>query len=47
MSKDKTIKANENLKEVEHALTSAELFFEKNAKLISIIFGAAVVVALV
>lgn len=47
MSKDKTIKANDNLKEVEHALTTAELFFEKNAKLISIIFGAAVVVALI
>lgn len=47
MSKDKTIKANENLKEVEHALTTAELFFEKNAKLISMIFGAAVVVALI
>jgi len=46
MSKETTTKANENLKEVEHVLTSAELFFEKNAKLISIIFGAAVVLAL-
>ncbi len=46
MSKEKTTQANENLKEVEHALTSAELFFEKNAKVISIIFGAAVVLAL-
>jgi len=46
MSKEKKVQANENLKEVEHALTTAELFFEKNAKLISIIFGAAVVVAL-
>jgi tetratricopeptide (TPR) repeat protein len=46
MSKEKTTPANENLKEVEHALTTAELFFEKNAKLISMIFGAAVVVAL-
>lgn len=46
MSKDNTTKANENLKEVEHALTTAELFFEKNAKLISMIFGAAVVIAL-
>jgi len=45
MSKQ-TPKAADNLKEVEHALTSAELFFEKNAKLISIIFGAAVVLAL-
>jgi tetratricopeptide (TPR) repeat protein len=47
MSKDKTTKASENLKEVEHALTTAELFFEKNAKLISMVFGAAVIVALV
>jgi len=46
MSKEKTTQANENLKEVEHALTSAELFFEKNAKVISVIFGAAVVLAL-
>lgn len=46
MSKQKPAKAIENLKEVEHALTTAELFFEKNAKLVSIIFGAAVVVAL-
>lgn len=45
MSKE-TPKATDNLKEVEHALTTAELFFEKNAKLISIIFGAAVVLAL-
>ncbi|HEY5511382.1 MAG TPA: tetratricopeptide repeat protein [Prolixibacteraceae bacterium] len=45
MSKQ-TPKAADNLKEVEHALTTAELFFEKNAKLISIIFGAAVVLAL-
>jgi len=46
MSKEKKVQANENLKEVEHALTTAELFFEKNAKIISIVFGAAVVVAL-
>jgi tetratricopeptide (TPR) repeat protein len=46
MTKEKTTKASDNLKEVEHALTTAELFFEKNAKLISIVFGAAVVVAL-
>lgn len=46
MSKEKKVQAIENLKEVEHALTTAELFFEKNAKLISIIFGAAVVIAL-
>lgn len=46
MSKETKTQANENLKEVEHALTTAELFFEKNAKLISMIFGAAVVIAL-
>jgi tetratricopeptide (TPR) repeat protein len=46
MSKETKTQVNENLKEVEHALTTAELFFEKNAKIISIIFGAAVVVAL-
>jgi len=46
MSKEKKVQATDNLKEVEHALTTAEFFFEKNAKLISIIFGAAVVVAL-
>jgi len=46
MSKEKKVQANDNLKEVEHALTTAELFFEKNAKIISIIFGAALVVAL-
>ncbi len=46
MSKEKKTKAGENLKEVEQALTTAEYFFEKNAKLISIIFGAAVVLAL-
>jgi tetratricopeptide (TPR) repeat protein len=46
MSKEKTTKASDNLKEVEHALTSAELFFEKNAKVISMIFGVAVVIAL-
>jgi len=46
MSKEKKVQATDNLKEVEHALTTAELFFEKNAKIISIIFGAAVVIAL-
>lgn len=46
MSKETKTQANDNLKEVEHALTTAELFFEKNAKIISIIFGVAVVVAL-
>lgn len=46
MSKETKAQANENLKEVEHALTTAEYFFEKNAKIISIIFGGAVVVAL-
>jgi tetratricopeptide (TPR) repeat protein len=46
MSKDKTQKPDENLKEVESALTSAERFFEENSKIITIIFGAAVVIAL-
>jgi tetratricopeptide (TPR) repeat protein len=46
MSKETKAQANENLKEVEHALTTAEYFFEKNAKIISIVFGGAVVVAL-
>lgn len=45
MSKE-TSKATDNLKEVEHALTTAEYFFEKHARLISIIFGGAVVLAL-
>jgi len=46
MSKEKTPKPIENLEEVEHALTTAEIYFEKNSKIISIVFGAAVVVAL-
>jgi tetratricopeptide (TPR) repeat protein len=47
MSKGKTSKPIENLVEVENALTTAERFFETNSKIITIIFGAAVVVALV
>lgn len=47
MSKDKEAKPLENLKEVEHALTSAEQFFEDNSKIISIIFGTAVAIALI
>jgi tetratricopeptide (TPR) repeat protein len=47
MSKKKTAKPLENLKEVEHALTSAEQFFEDNSKIISIIFGTAIVLALI
>jgi tetratricopeptide (TPR) repeat protein len=47
MSKDKTPKPIENLKEVESALTSAEIFFEKNSKIITIIFGAAIALALI
>ncbi|HZK96942.1 MAG TPA: tetratricopeptide repeat protein [Prolixibacteraceae bacterium] len=47
MSKEKTPKPIENLEEVEHALTTAELYFEKNSKIISIVFGAAVVIALI
>ncbi len=46
MSKDKIQKPDENLKEVESALTSAERFFEENSKIITIIFGAAIVIAL-
>jgi len=46
MSKEKTPKPVENLVEVEHALTTAERFFETNSKIITIIFGAAVVIAL-
>lgn len=46
MSNDKTKQSGENLQEVEHALTSAELFFENNAKIISIVFGAVVGIAL-
>jgi tetratricopeptide (TPR) repeat protein len=46
MSKDKIQKPDENLKEVESALTSAEGFFEENSKIITIIFGAAIVIAL-
>lgn len=47
MSKAKNPKPLENLKEVEHALTSAEQFFEDNSKIISMIFGAAIVIALI
>lgn len=46
MSKEKTPKPVENLVEVEHALTTAERFFETNSKVITIIFGSAVVIAL-
>jgi tetratricopeptide (TPR) repeat protein len=46
MSKEKKPKPVENLVEVEHALTTAERFFETNSKIITIIFGAAVVIAL-
>lgn len=47
MSKDKNPKPIENLKEVESALTSAEIFFEKNSKIITIIFGAAIALAVI
>ena len=46
MSKEKTPKPIENLVEVEHALTTAERFFETNSKIITIIFGVAVAIAL-
>jgi len=47
MNKEKTPKPIENLVEVEHALTTAERFFEANSRIITIIFGAVVVVALI
>ncbi len=47
MSKEKTPKPVENLVEVENALTTAERFFEANSKIITMIFGGAVVVALI
>ena len=46
MTKEKTPKPTENLAEVENALTTAERFFETNSKIITMIFGAAVVIAL-
>jgi tetratricopeptide (TPR) repeat protein len=46
MSKGKNKHTNENLQEVEHALTATEQFFEKNQKIITYIFGAGVVVAI-
>ena len=46
MTKEKTPKPIENLQEVENALTSAERFFEANSKIITMIFGGAVVIAL-
>jgi tetratricopeptide (TPR) repeat protein len=46
MSKDKTPNPLQNLKEVEKTLTSAEQFFEDNSKIITIVFGAAIVIAL-
>ena len=47
MSKENTPKPIENLVEVENALTSAERFFENNSKIISIVFGAVVLIALI
>ena len=47
MSKEQTPKPVENLVEVENALTTAERFFEANSKIITMIFGGAVVVALI
>jgi tetratricopeptide (TPR) repeat protein len=46
MSNKKTPKPIENLQEVEHVLTTAEMYFEKNSKIITIVFGTAVVIAL-
>jgi tetratricopeptide (TPR) repeat protein len=47
MSKKETPKPLENLKEVESALTTAEQFFEDNSKIITTIFGVAIVIALI
>jgi len=47
MSKDKIQKPDENFKEVESALTSAESFFENNSKIITTVFGVAVAIALI
>jgi tetratricopeptide (TPR) repeat protein len=45
MSNKEKNQTDGNLQEVENALTSAEQFFENNQKIITIIFGAAVVIA--
>jgi tetratricopeptide (TPR) repeat protein len=45
MSNKEKNQTDGNLQEVENALTSAEQFFENNQKIITIVFGAAVVVA--
>jgi tetratricopeptide (TPR) repeat protein len=45
MSKKKNNQTDGNLQEVEQALTSAEQFLENNQKIISIIFGAAAIIA--
>lgn len=44
MAKDKDLKKEDNLSEVENALTKSEQFIEQNQKILSIIVGAAVVV---
>jgi len=46
MSKKNKNQTDGNLQEVENALTKAEQFFENNQKIITIIFGAGIVIAL-
>lgn len=46
MSK-KTGHADENLQDVEQALTTTEQFFERNQRIITIVFGAAVALAVI
>lgn len=45
MSKKQKKQTDSNLQEVENVLTSAEQFFENNQKTLTIIFGAAIVIA--
>ena len=44
MVKDKDLKKEENLSEVENALTKTEQFIEKNQKILTIVVGAIVVI---
>lgn len=46
MTTEKSQKPLENLEEVENALTTAERFFEANSKIITLIFGGAVLIAM-
>ncbi|MGD9930384.1 MAG: tol-pal system YbgF family protein [Mangrovibacterium sp.] len=44
MAKNKDLKKEDNLSEVENALTKSEQFIEQNQKILSIVVGAAVVI---